>query len=95
MKVKYFEWNKKKNELLKLERNISFEEIIIAITSGGLIEVLKHPNRKLHPNQKIYIVEIDEYVYVVPFVEGEKKKFLKTIIPSRKMTKKYLTGKKK
>lgn len=93
--MKYFDWNEDKNELLKLERNISFEQVVIAIISGGLLKTLRHPNKRRYPNQKMYVVEIDKYAYLVPFVEDTKKKFLKTIIPSRKMTKKYLIKKNK
>lgn len=88
--VKYYDWNKAKNELLKIERDISFEEVYIAIESGGLLELIKHPNPKKYPNQKVFVVSINNYVYLVPFVEDEEKVFLKTIIPSRKATKKYL-----
>ncbi len=88
----YFDWNNGKNELLKKERNISFEEVILAIEKNRLLAVLEHPKQKKYPSQQIYIVEIDNYAYVVPFVETEEMIFLKTIIPSRKMTKIYLTG---
>lgn len=88
--MKYFDWDKEKNERLKLEREVSFEDIVAAIESGGLLKVIEHPNIKQYPNQKIYIVKIDNYAYVVPFIEDEEKRFLKTIFPSRKATKKYL-----
>lgn len=88
--MKYFDWNKEKNELLKIERDISFEEVFIAIESGGLLEIVRHSNQKKYPNQKFFVVNINNYVYLVPFVEDEEKIFLKTIIPSRKATKKYL-----
>ncbi len=88
--VKYFDWNKEKNELLKIERDISFEEVFIAIESGGLLEIVRHSNQKKYPNQKFFVVNINNYVYLVPFVEDEEKIFLKTIVPSRKATKKYL-----
>jgi len=91
-KVKYFDWNKEKNKKLKLNRQISFEEVVVAITEERVLEILHHPNVKKYPNQSIYIVNIDNYAYIVPFVEDEEKYFLKTIIPSRKMTKKYLKG---
>ena len=90
--VKYFDWSKEKNELLKLERGISFEEVYIAIESGGLLGKVSHPNPKKYPGQKMFVVNISNYVYLVPFVEDEGKVFLKTIIPSRKATKKYLIG---
>ncbi|OGM02501.1 toxin [Candidatus Woesebacteria bacterium GWA1_41_8] len=88
--MKYFDWNKEKNELLKIERDISFEEVFIAIESGGLLEIVRHSNQKKYPNQKFFVVNINNYVYLVPFVEDEEKIFLKTIIPSRKATEKYL-----
>lgn len=88
--MKYYDWNREKNKLLKIERDVSFEEVYIAIESGGLLEILKHPNQKKYPSQKMFVVSINNYVYLVPFVEDEEKVFLKTIIPSRKATKKYL-----
>lgn len=89
-KVKYIDWNEKKNELLKIERDISFEDILTAIDEGNLLALEKHPDQKKYPNQNILVVKIRDYVYVVPFVEDNEKFFLKTIIPSRKATKKYL-----
>jgi len=88
--VKYFNWNLDKNELLKTYRNIAFEDIIFSISHDGLLDVIDHPNKKKHPGQKIFIVNIENYAYLVPFVERDDSVFLKTIIPSRKMTKKYL-----
>lgn len=88
--MKYYSWDNEKNETLKNERNISFEDIIYYIEQGNLLDVLKHTNPEKYPNQKIYIVEINKYVYLVPFVETDNIIFLKTIIPSRKATKKYL-----
>lgn len=88
--VKYFDWNKEKGELLRAQRDISFEEVLIALESGGLLDVVEHPNPKKYPNQRIFVLGINNYVYLVPFVEDEEKIFLKTIIPSRSATKKYL-----
>lgn len=88
--MKYYDWDDEKNEILKRERNISFEEVVIAMTEGGLIDIIKNPNQRGYPNQKVYIVNIENYAYIVPFVEDKTKYFLKTIFPSRKMTKKYL-----
>ena len=88
--MKYFEWSEKKNEWLKAERGIGFEEAIIALTEGKLLEILFHTNQKKYHSQNIYVVEIDKYAYLVPFVEDEEKVFLKTIFPSRKATKKYI-----
>ena len=88
--MKYFDWDKKKNIILMKERSISFEIIIAQISEGEILDRVQHPNTKQYPNQHIFIIEIDEYVYAVPYVEDDEKIFLKTIIPSRKLTKKYL-----
>lgn len=88
--MKHFEWSVEKNELLKNERNISFEEIVIAIEEGKILEVLVHPNKDRYPKQKIIILDINGYAYLVPYVEDKTKIFLKTIIPSRKATSTYL-----
>jgi len=91
--MKRFEWNEEKNARLKQERGISFEQIVFAIERGGLIDVVAHPNRLQYPNQSIYVVNIDDYAYLVPFVKQETGgRFLKTIIPSRKATRDYLAG---
>ncbi len=88
--MKVFNWSSKKNDKLILERNISFVEILIAITEENIIDVYDHPNQQQYPDQKIYAVKIDNYIYLVPFVKRDNEIFLKTIIPSRKATKKYL-----
>jgi uncharacterized DUF497 family protein len=88
--MKYYDWDEEKNELLKRQRNISFEIIVIQIERGKLLDVLEHPNKEKYKNQRIFVVEYENYVYLVPFVEEEEKIFLKTIIPNRKATKKYL-----
>ena len=88
--MKYFDWDERKNNLLKETRDISFEEIVLAIANERLLEVLEHTNKQKYPNQKIFIVDIRDYAYIVPFVEDEEKYFLKTIYPSREATKKYL-----
>ena len=90
--MKYFSWNEEKNELLKEERQISFEDIVFYISQGFLLDILEHPNQEKYHGQKIFVVNVDEYAYLVPFVEDEREIFLKTIIPSRKATKKYLKG---
>ena len=90
--MKYFSWNEDKNELLKEERQISFEDVVFYIEQGFLLDVLEHPNQEKYQGQKIFVVEIDEYAYLVPFVEDEREIFLKTIIPSRKATRRYLKG---
>ncbi len=90
--MKYFDWNIEKNDELKLDRNISFEEIVFYIMNEGLLDILAHPNQSKYSNQKIFVVNVEDYVYLVPFVESDDIVFLKTIIPSRKMTKRYLEG---
>lgn len=93
--MKYYDWNENKNEHLKLERDISFEDILIAIDSGNILAILEHPNKERYPNQKIYVVNVNNYAYLIPFIEDQKKIFLKTIIPSRKATKKYIIKQRK
>lgn len=90
--MKIFNWNPDKNDQLILERNINFEEIVMAINEGNIVDVYDHPKQQQYPNQKIYAVQIDNYIYLVPFVKNDNEIFLKTIIPSRKATKKYLGG---
>lgn len=84
-----YDWNHEKNEKLKRERGISFEDIIEAIELGGLVDTLDHPDQETYPNQKIYVIRALGYVYMVPFVRHENDIFLKTIIPSRKAKKHY------
>ena len=91
--MKYFDWNEEKNEKLKEERNISFEIIVSQIELGHLLDIVENPNKDKYKNQKILIVEYEEYAYLVPFVEDKDKIFLKTIIPSRKATKNYIEDK--
>ena len=88
--MKYFTWDEDKNNLLKETRNISFEEIVLSLSNNKLLEVVEHPNKQKYPNQRIFIVEVRDYAYIVPFVEDEEKYFLKTIYPSREATKNYL-----
>ena len=90
--MKYFSWSQDKNELLKAERQVSFDDVILYIEMGFLLDVLDHPNQEKYKGQRIFVVDIDNYVYLVPFVENDDEVFLKTIIPSRKATKKYLKG---
>lgn len=90
--MKYFTWDGEKNEKLKTGRNISFEEVVFSIERGYLLDILEHSNKKKYQGQMIFVVQIEEYAYLVPFVEEENQIFLKTIIPSRKATKLYLKG---
>ena len=88
--MKYFTWDEAKNERLKAGRGIGFEEIVFLIGQGHVLDVLEHPNQQRYGGQRIFVVQRDDYVYLVPFVEDDHSVFLKTIIPSRKATKQYL-----
>jgi uncharacterized DUF497 family protein len=84
-----YEWNSDKNEWLKKERKISFEEIIFHLSNGDVWKVADHPNQRMYPRQKIYFVIVDGYIYMVPHVLEDEYVFLKTIIPNRKATRDY------
>ena len=88
--MKYFSWNPEKNEWLKIHRNISFEVVVLYIVEGGLLDILEHPNPERYRGQRIFLVNIDNYVYLVPFIETNDEIFLKTVIPSPKATRAYL-----
>ncbi len=87
----YYEFNHEKNKKLLEERGISFEQIISLIEQGHIIETIEHTNKKKYANQKIYVIDVDNYCYLVPHVINDKEIFLKTIIPSRKATKDYMS----
>lgn len=88
--MKPFRWSAEKNELLKLSRGVSFESIVVAVESDGLLDIVEHPNLTKYPNQRVLVVSFDGYVYLAPFVEEADYFFLKTVIPSRKATRDYL-----
>ena len=88
--MKPYRWNPEKNEELKVERGVSFEQAVIAIESDGLLDVLSHRNPAKYPRQRVLVVAFDNYAHLVPFVEEDEFFFLKTIIPSRKATREYL-----
>ena len=88
--MKPFRWNLAKNDTLRIDRGVSFESIVVAIESGGLLDILAHPNQAKYPGQRVLVVAYDSYAYLVPFVEEEDYFFLKTIIPSRNATRDYL-----
>ena len=90
--MKQYDWNQEKNEWLLQVRGITFEEIVFHLQHGGLLDAIEHPNQTRYPKQRIFIVNVEGYVCLVPFVETDDSIFLKTIIPSRKMTKLYLGG---
>jgi uncharacterized DUF497 family protein len=88
--MKPFCWGAEKNESLKLSRGVSFESIVVAVESEGLLDIVEHPNQAKYPKQRVLVVSSDGYVYLVPFVEEADHFFLKTVIPSRKATRDYL-----
>ncbi|MEA2028880.1 MAG: BrnT family toxin [Campylobacterota bacterium] len=94
IKSKAVRYSYEKNEILKSERGVSFEDVILAIEHGDLLDDIAHSNKEKYPNQNIFIIliRIKEYVYLVPYVEDDEVIFLKTIIPSRKMNKKQNKG---
>jgi hypothetical protein len=85
-----FNWDNKKNLQLKRERKVSFEQVVFLIENDCVLDILEHPNKKMYGNQKVYIINIDEYAYAVPFEDMGTERVLKTIFPSRKYTQKYL-----
>jgi hypothetical protein len=88
--MKPFDWNEEKNKWLKRERDVSFEQVVFSVENGVLLDVIRHPNQTKYKGQCVYVVEIEGYAYIVPYVEDDDVIFLKTIFPSRKYTKKYL-----
>ena len=88
--MKPFQWDPVKNEQLRQERGLSFEQVTVAVESGDLLQIAPHQNPLKYPRQKILIVKIDEYAYLVPFVEEDDHFFLKTVIPSRKATRDFI-----
>jgi uncharacterized DUF497 family protein len=88
--MKYIRWDEQKNEWLKRNRGLGFEQIAVLLEQGQVLDVMNHPDQKKYPNQKIAIVEIDGYACLVPCMDDKDGVFLKTIIPSRKATKNYL-----
>ena len=84
-----FKWDPEKNQLLKNERNVCFEDVVAAIHNNQLLDIIRHPNTDKYPHQYIYVLCLYGYVYAVPFVKDDNSIFLKTIIPSRKLHKRY------
>lgn len=87
--MKPLRWSHEKNALLRKTRGVSFEEVAHHIQNDEILDVRKHPNQERYPHQRIFVIDLGDYVYLVPFVEDEEKIFLKTIIPSRKAQKEY------
>jgi len=90
--MEFYFWNQDKNEKLKIERGICFEDIVLRINSGDALGIVENQTQKRYPNQMILIINVDGYIYLVPFIIQENGIFLKTIFSSRKYTKKYLKG---
>ena len=90
--MKPMRWKAEKNLSLKAERGVSFEEVLSAISQGGLLCVMDHPNRTKYGHQKMLVVRIRDYAYLVPCVESDSEIFLKSIMPSRKATRQFLSG---
>ena len=88
--MKAINWNSTKNQQLISERGISFEDIVFYLQQGALLDDIEHPNNDKYPNQRVLVININDYAYLVPYVEDRKEIFLKTVIPSRKATKQYL-----
>jgi hypothetical protein len=88
--MQIFQWDNEKNDILKKTRGVCFEQIIVLMERGDILDTIEHPNQERYPGQKIALIEIDGYVYLVPYVQNGEALFLKTIIPSRKATKKYV-----
>ena len=86
----HYQWSPEKNEQLKAERGLSFEQMVMHIERGDLLAVHEHPNQAKYPGQQILVVRVGDYAYLVPFVESPEGRFLKTVIPSRKATREYL-----
>ncbi len=86
----YYQWDQVKNEQLKAERGVNFEQVVLHLERGDILDIYEHPNKVRYPNQQILVVCIQEYAYLIPFVETRGGRFLKTIIPSRQATRLYL-----
>ncbi len=90
--MKPYDWSDAKNQWLRQERGLTFEDIVFHMAHGGLLDTIEHPHRRQYPGQRIFVVDVEGYACLVPFVEDDEVIFLKTIIPSRKMTRLYLGG---
>jgi len=86
-----FDWSDEKNEWLRDERGVSFEDVLVCIENGHILDVIRHPNRDRYPGQRIIVLNMDGYVWLVPYTKGQGGRFLKTIIPSHKATREYLS----
>ena len=92
--MKPIRFNKDKDKVLKEKRGIGFKDVIKEMGAGKIVTVRKHPNTKKFPSQKIMLINIKNYIFVIPYIETEKEIFLKTIYKSRKYTKEFINKKK-
>ncbi len=88
--MKPINWNSTKNQQLISERGVSFEDIVFYLQQGALLDDIEHPNSDKYPHQRVFVINVDNYAYLVPYIENRNEIFLKTVIPSRKATKLYL-----
>ena len=88
--MKPINWNSTKNQQLVAQRGISFEDIVFYMQQGQLLDDIQHPNSDKYPEQRIFVINVDNYIHLVPYAENQQEIFLKTVIPSRKATKQYL-----
>ncbi len=86
-----FDWSDEKNAKLEQTRNVCFEDVVVCIHNGDVLDVIRHPNRERYPNQKMIVLNVSGYVWLIPYVKQKGVRFLKTIIPSRKATREYLS----
>lgn len=91
--MKPFDWDEEKNKRLKVERGISFDEVVFHIAIGNVVDIVLNKNQKKYPGQRVFEVNAEGYIHLVPFDETESTIMLRTIIPSRKATKAYLGDK--
>ena len=85
-----FDWSDEKNEMLEQTRGVCFEDVLVHIQNGDVLDVIRHPNQERYPRQNIIVLNVEGYVWLVPYVKTRGTRFLKTIIPSRKATREYL-----
>lgn len=85
-----FDWSDEKNELLERTRQVCFEDVVVCIQNGDVLDVIRHPNRERYPNQIMIVLDVGGYVWLVPYVKAKGVRVLKMIIPSRKATREYL-----
>ena len=88
--MKVFRWDNEKNEKLKKGRGVCFEQVVLLMEREDVLDTIEHPNQDKYLGQKVAIVKIEIYIHLVPYVQERDEIFLKTIIPSRKATKKYV-----